>query len=174
MRLLGIGSRINHPEYGKGVVTNLTSKHYWVTFMEDGLETIDIDSEFEVIEASNGDHDTVSLFEVETNLISILKKWSDTSEIIPIGEKWKGGNMVLEPGDTNLQAKEIPIDTFFHKIVMVRDRLRVMEQKINSSNLEDQDKVDLQQYITRIYGSLTSFNVLFKEKEHQFSGQSRK
>jgi predicted GNAT family N-acyltransferase len=78
--------------------------------------------------------------------------------------------MVLEPEDSNLQNKEIPIDTFFHKIVMVRDRIRVMEQKINSSNLDDQDKIDLQQYITRIYGSLTTFNVLFKSKSQQFSG----
>ena len=75
-----------------------------------------------------------------------------------------------EPADSNLSNKEIPIETFFHKIVMVRDRLRVMEQKINSSNLDDQDKIDLQQYITRIYGSLTTFNVLFKVKEHQFVG----
>lgn len=174
MKLLGIGSRINHPDYGKGVVTNLTSKHYWVTFIESGLETIDIDSEFEVIEATTDDVDTVSFFDVESSLVEILKKWSDASEIIPIADKWKGGNLVLEPGDTDLQNKEIPIDTFFHKIVMVRDRLRVMEQKINSSNLDDQEKVDLQQYITRIYGSLTTFNVLFKIKEQQFRGQSSK
>lgn len=174
MKLLGIGSRINHPDYGKGVVTNLTSKHYWVTFMDNGLETIDIDSEFEVIEATSDDVDTVSFFDVESSLVEILKKWSDASEIIPIADKWKGGNLILEPGDTDLQNKEIPIDTFFHKIVMVRDRLRVMEQKINSSNLDDQEKVDLQQYITRIYGSLTTFNVLFKIKEQQFRGQSSK
>lgn len=170
MKLLGISSRINHPEYGKGVVTNVTSKHYWVTFIDQGLETIDIDSEFEVIEAADGDVDAVSFFDIETSLVEILKRWSDVSEIIPIAEKWKGGQLILEPQDTSLQGKEIPIETFFHKIVMVRDRLRVMEQKINSSNLDDQDKVDLQQYITRIYGSLTTFNVLFKIKEHQFVG----
>ena len=89
---------------------------------------------------------------------------------MPIDDKWKGGKLILEPEDTNFQSKEIPIDTFFHKIVMVRDRIRVMEQKINSSNLDDQDKVDLQQYITRIYGSLTTFNILFKIKEQQFNG----
>ena len=172
MKLLGIGSRINHPDFGKGVVTNLTSKHYWVTFIEGGLETFNIDSEFEVIEATTDDVDSVSFFDVESSLVEILKKWSDASEVIPIADKWKGGNLILEPGDTDLQNKEIPIDTFFHKIVMVRDRLRVMEQKINSSNLDDQEKVDLQQYITRIYGSLTTFNVLFKIKEQQFRGQS--
>lgn len=170
MKLLGISSRIDHPEYGKGVVTNVTSKHYWVTFIDSGLETIDIDSEFEVIEAAEDDVDTVSFFDVESSLVEILKRWSDASEITAIADKWKGGRLIFEPKDTDLQSKEIPIDTFFHKIVMVRDRIRVMEQKINSSNLDDQDKVDLQQYITRIYGSLTTFNVLFKIKEHQFVG----
>ncbi len=171
MKLLGIGSRINHSEFGKGVVTNVTSKHYWVTFIDSGLETIDLDSEFKVIEATTDDVDTVSFYEVESSLVQILKKWSDTSEVVPIADKWKGGTLVLEPEDSNLKNKEIPINTFFHKIVMVRDRVRVMEQKINSSNLDEQDKIDLQQYITRIYGSLTTFNVLFKSKSQQFSGQ---
>ena len=170
MKLLGIGSRINHSEFGLGVVTNVSNKHYWVTFIENGLETIDLNSAFEVIESVENEVDTVSFYDVESTLKKMLQKWSDISEIVPIADKWKGGNLILEPNDTNLQSKEIPIDTFFHKIVMVRDRIRVMEQKINSSNLDDQDKVDLQQYITRIYGSLTTFNVLFKIKEQQFTG----
>ena len=174
MKLLGIGSRIDHPDYGKGVVTNVTSKHYWVTFIENGLETIDLDSEFETIEASEDDVDTVSLFDVERSLVEILKKWSDTHEKVAIADKWKGGKLILEPGD-NLASKDMPIDTFFHKIVMVRDRLRVMEQKINSSkNLDDSEKVELQQYITRIYGSLTSFNVLFKNDSDRFVGERSK
>ena len=171
MRLLGIGSRINHPDFGKGVVTNVTSKHYWVTFIDNGLETINLDSEFDVIEAADDDVDTVSFFEVERSLVDILKKWSDVTELVPIADKWKGGKLILEPGDAGLQNKEVPIDTFFHKIVMVRDRLRVMEQKINSSNLDDSEKIDLQQYITRIYGSLTTFNILFKLKDQQFVGE---
>lgn len=172
MQLLGIGSRIDHNKFGLGVVTNVSSKHYWVTFMNKGLETIEINDDFKVIEALENDVDTVSFLEVETSLMSILKRWSDVTEQVAIADKWKGGNLVLEPGDSNLSNKEIPINTFFHKIVMVRDRIRVMEQKINSSkNLDDQEKIDLQQYITRIYGSLTTFNVLFKNKSDQFIGE---
>ncbi|MBO0323120.1 hypothetical protein J0X14_12500 [Muricauda sp. CAU 1633] len=174
MKLLGIGSRIDHPEYGKGVVTNVSSKHYWVTFLENGLETIDLDAEFEVIEAVEDEVDSVSFFDVERSLVKILEKWSDTHEKVAIADKWKGGKLILDPGDAT-QSKEMPIDTFFHKIVMVRDRIRVMEQKINSStNLDDQEKIDLQQYITRIYGSLTSFNVLFKNKSDHFVGERGK
>ncbi len=175
MQLLGIGSRIEHREFGKGVVTNVTSKHYWVTFIDNGLETIGLDTEFDVIELVEEEVDTISFSEVEQSLISILRRWSDTSQVTPIADKWKGGSMVLRPGDGNLSEKEIPLDTFFHKIVMVRDRIRVMEQKINAStNLDDQEKVDLQQYITRIYGSLTTFNVLFNNKSDHFIGEKAK
>ena len=174
-KILGIGSRINHPDHGKGVVTNVDANRYWVTFIESGLETIPVDEEFEVIEASDDDLDTVSFYEVEKSLREILKKWSDASEIVPLADKYKGGTMILQPKDPNLSNKEIPINTFFHKIVMLRDRLRVMEQKINSSKtLDDQDKVDLQQYITRCYGSLTTFNVLFKNNSQHFKGDSSK
>jgi hypothetical protein len=175
MNILGIGSRINHDEFGKGVVTNVTSKDYWVTFMDKGLETINIDSDFEVIDACEDEVDSISFADVESSLVHILKKWSDTNEVVNISDKWKGGKLIMEPGDTNLQGKELTIDSFFHKITMVRDRLRVMEQKINASkNLDEQEKIDLQQYITRSYGSLTSFNVLFKMKEQQFVGQKSK
>jgi hypothetical protein len=174
-KILGIGSRIDHPDHGKGVVTNVTAKMYWVTFIDKGLETIDVDEEFEVIEAAEDEVDTVSFYEVEKSLRDILKKWSDVSEIVPIADKFKGGTMILKPKDISLSQKEIPIATFFHKIVMLRDRLRVMEQKINSSkSLDDQDKVDLQQYITRCYGSLTTFNVLFKNSSQYFKGDSSK
>lgn len=172
MKLLGIGSRIAHTDFGKGVITNVSSTMYWVTFMDSGLETIDIDSEYEVIEAIENEVDTVSFFDVESSLVAILQKWSDATQRVAIADKWKGGNLILEPGEAGMSTKEIPINTFFHKIVMVRDRIRVMEQKINSSkNLDDQEKVDLQQYITRIYGSLTSFNVLFKAKSDHFIGE---
>jgi hypothetical protein len=171
MNLLGIGSRIEHPEYGKGVVTNVTSQHYWVTFIEKGLETLALDDDqIQVIDAVEDEVDTVSFFEVEKTLRQILQRYSDVSQIVPIADKWKGGKLIMEPGTTT-QNKEIPIDTFFHKIIMVRDRLRVMEQKINASKLDDADKVELQQYITRIYGSLTTFNVLFKLQDDYFVGE---
>ena len=174
MKLLGIGSRINHAEYGKGVVTNVSSKEYWVTFIDGGLETIAIDSEFEVIEAAENEVDTISLYDVEQSLLSILKKWNGLGEPVAIGDKWKGGNMKLVPGQSGLAHKDVPIDVFFHKIVMLRDRLRVMEQKINASNLEEIEKVELQQYITRIYGSLTTFNILFKSQNDHFLGEKTK
>ncbi|MDG1572863.1 hypothetical protein OZ410_11100 [Robiginitalea sp. M366] len=175
MELLGIGSRIKHPDHGKGVVVNVSSRHYWVTFMDSGLETIDLDDEFEVLESLQDDVDTVSFSEVETSLIRILRKWSDVTSLVPLGDKWKGGTVLLKPGDPGLTEKEIPIDTFFHKIVMVRDRLRVLEQKINAhAQLSDVEKVEMQQYVTRIYGSLTTFNVLFKNKSDQFIGERSK
>ena len=174
-RILGIGSRINHPTHGKGVVTNLTSKMYWVTFINKGMETIDVDSDFEVIDAVEGEVDSVSFFDVEESLSEILKRWSDVSEVVPIADKWSVGKLIFQPKDKTLTPKEIPIDTFFHKIVMLRDRIRVMEQKINSSKaLKEDEKIDLQQYITRCYGSLTSFNVLFKNNSQNFIGYSSK
>lgn len=82
-----------------------------------------------------------------------------------------GGNVVFEPNDKSLQTKEIPMATFFHKIVMVREKLRVLEQNINNhTKLDDEDRINMQQYITRCYGSLTTFNVLFAYKEDQFKG----
>ena len=143
--------------------------------MDSGLETIGVDADFEVIEAVDDEVDTVSFYEIEKSLREILQKWSDVTEIVPLGDKWNGGTMTLQPSDPNLAAKEIPVKTFFNKIVMLRDRLRVLEQKINSNKkLDEEEKIDIQQYITRCYGSLTTFNVLFKNKSQQFVGESSK
>ncbi|WP_434381697.1 hypothetical protein [Melittangium boletus] len=89
----------------------------------------------------------------------------------PLAQKWEGGTLRLVPGKADVQSRDIPLDTFFHKIVMVRDRLRVMEQKLNAHpKLSDAEKVEMQAQITRIYGSLTSFNLLFRDKDDQFIG----
>ena len=91
-----------------------------------------------------------------------------------IADRWRGGELVLKPGKDGTQEKRIPLDQFFHKIVMVRDKLRVLEQKLNGSKaLEADEKVQMQQYITSCYGSLTTFNVLFKEREDWFVGQGK-
>lgn len=172
--VLGIGSRVDHPAYGKGAVLSVDIAAYKVCFMQFGIKHVGKNyAEWEVIEAVPYT-DAVSFTEAEKSLSKILKTWLGISETIEMGDKWDDGILILKPGDESLKSKEMPIDTFFHKIVMVRDRLRVMEQRINSSKLTDEEKVNLQQYITRIYGSLTSFNVLFKYKHDQFTGDKSK
>lgn len=90
----------------------------------------------------------------------------------PLAQKWEGGTIQILPANKELQPKEVPLDSLFHKVVMIRDRLRTLEQKINGHpKLTDGEKVELQHYVTRCYGSLTTFNVLFKEKSDQFVGQ---
>jgi len=169
--ILGIGSRIRHATFGDGVVINVKSLGYVVTFLEHGVKVIKLDTPFEIIEALEPDSDLVSLFDVEQSLNKILQKWLDSTETIALGDKWRGGKIILKPGRNDLSSKEMPIDGFFHKIVMMRDRLRVLEQRVNASQLLDDDKVNIQQYITKIYGSMTSFNVLFKQPEHYFVGE---
>lgn len=173
--ILGVGSRVNHPAYGVGVVTKLHLVAYDVVFVQHGVKTVGKEyDKWEIIDHIPAE-ENITYTEAEKSLIRILKSWSDISEVVPLGDRWDGGTMVLNPGEANLAAKEIPIETFFHKIVMLRDRLRVMEQKINAhSKLSDEEKIEMQQYITRIYGSLTTFNVLFKNKEHQFVGEKSK
>lgn len=175
MEQLGIGTRIKHEQYGHGIICNIGIEYILVSFFEGGLREIErSDMSFEIIEAIEPQNNMVTMDEVEDILYRLLTKHSDTSEVVELGDRWKGGLLVLEPADENLQVKEIPIETFFHKIVMVRDRLRVLEQNINShKNLSDEEKVNLQQYITRAYGSLTTFNVLFKSKDHQFKGAGK-
>lgn len=169
--LLGIGSRVEHPELGSGVIINLKSNGYTITYIQHGVRITRFDVPLTVVEAVEPDSDLVSLFDVEQVLSKVLQKWADVTELVPLGDKWKGGKMILKPGRTDLAVKEIPIDAFFHKIVMLRDRLRTLEQRVNASELDDEEKLNIQQYITRIYGSLTSFNLLFKQTEHQFIGE---
>ncbi len=169
--ILGIGSRVKHSDYGLGVVTNFKSDVYHITFVDFGTKNIKVGFPLDVIEAVEPANDSVSLFDVERSLTKILQKWMDATEIVPLGDRWKGGKMILKPGRNDLSSKEIPIEAFFHKIVMMRDRLRVLEQRINASDIEDEEKVNIQQYITRCYGSMTTFNILFKDPQQQFTGE---
>ncbi|HEU5052382.1 MAG TPA: hypothetical protein VFT78_04680 [Hanamia sp.] len=170
---LGIGTRLQHPQYGPGVIVGVRLATYLISFISDGIKEIDKkDDKLEEIIPENLTVELETTSDVERSLAKILRLWSDVSEIVPLGDRWKGGMMLLQPADKTQKPKEIPIEVFFHKIVMLRDRLRVMEQQINAQkNLSDEEKVNLQQYITRIYGTLTTFNVLFKNKENWFVGE---
>ncbi len=166
---LGVGSRVKHPAYGNGVIIGVNPSSFQVCFIQYGIKDLGREyKSWEVIEEVSADAE-LTYNNLEKSLIKILSKWSDISQKTDLGDKWQGGTLILKPYDNDLKPKEIPIETFFHKIVMVRDRLRVMEQRINSSKLTDEEKVNLQQYITRIYGSLTTFNALFKRKEDHFT-----
>ena len=170
---LGIGTRLQHPQYGPGVIVGVRLATYLISFISDGVKEIDKnDDRLEEIIPENVTVELETTSDVEKSLLKILRLWSGVSEIVPLGDRWKGGMMLLQPADKTQKPKEIPIEAFFHKIIMLRDRVRVMEQQINSNkNLSDEDKINLQQYITRIYGTLTTFNVLFKNKEQWFVGE---
>ncbi len=172
---LTIGSRIKHTEHGEGIICRVGLETITVSFFEGGSEEIDRKDDIEIVEVMESANNMVTMDEVEDIFYNMMSRYTDATERVHLADKWKGGILVLEPKDENLAVKEIPMETFFHKIVMVRDRLRVLEQNINSHKvLDDQDKVNLQQYITRIYGSLTTFNVLFRDKEQHFKGEGKK
>lgn len=170
---LGIGTRLQHTQHGPGVIVAVRFATYLISFINVGIKEIDkTDAHLDEIIPENVTAEIETASDIEKSLLKILRQWADVTEIVPIGDKWIGGTMLLQTADKTLKPKEVPIDIFFHKIVMLRDRLRVLEQNINShKKLTDEDKVNLQQYITRIYGSLTTFNVLFKNKEHWFVGE---
>lgn len=170
---LGIGTRLQHTQYGPGVIVGVRYATYLVSFINHGVKEVEKnDNHLEEIIPENVTEEIETHSDLERSLLKILRLWSSPEEIVPLGEKWAGGTIVLQPKDSSQKPKEVPIDVFFHKIVMVRDRLRVMEQQINGhKGLSDEEKVNLQQYITRIYGSLTTFNVLFRQKEHWFVGE---
>ncbi|MFZ4635708.1 MAG: hypothetical protein ACOYNO_16010 [Saprospiraceae bacterium] len=174
--LLGIGSRVEHPAFGMGAIVRLHVAAYEVCFMQYGVKMVGKDYDKWTIVDALPAEDEVTFSEAEKSLQRILRAWSGYGlEEVPLGDRWKNGKMVLTPGDTATQSKELPIDTFFHKIVMMRDRLRVLEQQINASKkLSDEEKVNLQQYITRCYGSMTTFNVLFRNREDYFVGDGSK
>ena len=170
--LLGIGTRLEHQQYGPGVIVGIKYATYLISFIHHGIKEVDkIDTKLDEIIPENVSVEIETTDEVEKSLLKILKMWGGLQETIHLGEKWQKGTMLLQPFDKALKPKEIPVEDFFHKIVMLRDRLRVLEQNINShKKLTDEEKVNIQQYITRCYGSLTTFNVLFRYKEDYFIG----
>jgi hypothetical protein len=170
--------RVRHPRYGVGVIKSLTEHTADISF-DDAPRTVDPQtSELSPAEP------TATVSELQMPLNNLIRETAqavvdalglEKTDVVSegIANRWLGGTLVLRAADSSLQPKEVPLDTFFHKIVMIRNNLRVLEQKVNASDkLSDADKFELHQYITRCYGSLTTFNVLFKNKEDQFSTSS--
>jgi hypothetical protein len=170
---LGPGTRLQHTQHGPGVIVAVKYATYLISFIHHGIKEIDKnDPKLDEIIPENITAEIETASDIEKSLLRILRLWNGVSEVVPLGDRWQGGTMLLQPKDSSMKPKEIPIEAFFHKIVMLRDRMRVLEQQINAhKKLSDEDKVNLQQYITRIYGSLTTFNVLFKNKEQWFIGE---
>ena len=172
---LHIGMQVRHPRYGAGTVKALTEHTADISF-DDAPRTLDpASAELEPAEA------IASVRELQVPLASFIR---DTAHAVvntlglersddvveELASRWQQGTLLLQPADSSLQPKEVPLETFFHKIVMIRNNLRVLEQKVNANaKLSEADKFEMQQYVTRCYGSLTTFNVLFKNKEDQFS-----
>jgi hypothetical protein len=177
MEELTVGTRVDHPRYGEGIVSKNNLTAYEIFFEHGGkIEITKRNTDLTVLEINeDAPKNGLSLTEIEEVMSFVLDKYAGLTEVIPLGEKWVGGTMILQPANPELKPKEVPIEAFFHKIVMLRDRLRVLEQNINSNNkLTDEEKVHIQQYITRSYGSLTTFNIFFAEKEHYFVGSKSK
>ena len=174
---LHIGMTVRHPQYGTGTVKTISERAAQIRF-DDAERTVDPElselSPAEPAVAVSGLQTPLKEF-VATTIESVLERLGyerPDAAVGQLGVRWHRGRMVLHPADATLQTKEVPLEVFFHKLVGVRNQLRVLEQKINAhANLTDGEKVEMQQYITRCYGSLTTFNLLFKEKEDQFSSK---
>ena len=173
---LHIGMSVRHPQYGLGTVKTISESSADIQFT-DGRRTVAPESAgLQPTDAQanvSGLSMPLKQFVAETVDATVRRLGLEKPDVIveKLGLRWHGGKVVMHPADPALQPKEVPLETFFHKIVMVRNNLRVLEQKINAhEKLSDGEKVEMEQYITRSYGSLTTFNLLFKTKEGQFGG----
>jgi hypothetical protein len=176
---LHIGQRVRHPQYGGGTVKAISETTADILFDEGTKRTVAPEpSELAPLDPQavvTGLSVPLKQFLNETLAAAIAQLGLEKPDSVveQLGPRWHRGKMVLHPSDPAAQTKEVPLEVFFHKVVGVRNQLRVLEQKINThSNLTDGDKVELQQYISRCYGSLTTFNLLFKTKEDQFSSKA--
>lgn len=171
---LHVGMSVRHPQYGLGTVKSISETTAEILFTDGKRPVAPEAAGLEPAESQA--HITgltmplPQLIEQTLEAVSArlgLEKPADVTG--KLGARWHKGKLVMHPADPTLQTKDIELEVFFHKIVMIRNQLRVMEQKINAhETLSEAEKIELQAYLTRCYGSLTTFNVLFKEKEDQF------
>ena len=171
---LHVGMKIHHSQYGIGLVKTISETTAEIQF-DDGKRTIAPETAgiqpAEAQAAINGLEVPLAQFvdEIVAGVINKLGLNKPDSVVEQLANRWRGGTLVLKPAEATLQPKDVELEVFFHKIVMMRNNLRVLEQKINASEtLSSADKFEWQQYVTRCYGSMTTFNVLFKNKEDQF------
>jgi hypothetical protein len=171
---LSVGMKVRHPQYGIGVVKTISETTAEIQF-DDGKRVIAPEpSGLQPAEPQaqvSGLEMPLAQFVAQTVDATVTRLGLERPEasVAQLGGRWNKGKLVMHPSDPTLQTKEVPLETFFHKIIGMRNQLRVLEQKINAhEKLSDAEKVDMQQYITRCYGSMTTFNVLFREKEDQF------
>ena len=171
---IGIGARVKHPTMGVGVVYEMDQRTVHVFFKEHGEQPISR-SFADLVTIAPGPEVAAAELDMESVKVAlreVLWEMQMPERPLELARRYHGGTIELKPRDPSLKSKELPVEEFFHKIVMIRDRFRVLEQKINANEkLSDQEKVELQQYITRCYGSLTTFNILFEDKEDHFVGQ---
>jgi hypothetical protein len=172
---LHIGEKVRHPQYGTGVVKTIAEHTADILFDDGAKRTVAPDTSglqpAEAHAAVSGLDVPLSQFikQIVVAAVGELGLEKPDSLVDQLGARWHNGRAMLHPADASLQPKEVPLEAFFHKIVMMRNNLRVLEQKINGhEKLSDGEKVEMQQYITRCYGSMTTFNILFKNKEDQF------
>jgi hypothetical protein len=176
---LHISMSVRHPQYGKGTVKSVNEHGAEIRF-EDGTtrtvapEASGLQPAEPQVAVSGLEQPLAQLIEhtVQATLQGLGLDRSDLN-VEKLGQRWHKGRLVMHPADPTIQTKEVPLEVFFHKIVMMRNNFRVLEQKVNAHpQLSDAEKVEMQQYISRCYGSLTTFNVLFRDKEDHFSGAS--
>ncbi len=167
---LGLGTVVSHPHFGRGRIVAYEGETYVVLFK--GGESKRVAYSFEAMKPEQLVSDP-ELDRIRTAMREVLGDYGWLDIDLELGKRWAGGTLRMLPGKDDTQAKDMPLEMFFKKIIGIRDKLRVLEQKINAHpGLPPEDKMEMQGYITRCYGSLTTFNVLFAAKESQFQGQS--
>jgi len=173
------GRVVFHNIFGTGKVVRVEGDRLIVNFITAGVKYFsEAEAETELSDPPPKQEQNLQEQSMDLNILkeTIRKVLIEEglAGMIPLSDKWNGGELIMKPGKPGMQEKSVPIDVFFHKIVMIRNQLRVLEQNINGSGkLIDSEKVNLQQYITRCYGSLTTFNVLFSDKKDWFVGAKK-